>query len=626
MSAHKHKNTPLPFADRSPVVPLLAAIACLAALAFLYKNSVAGVFDIAIYKGIGERLTAILQGGTASLDSEYPPLASLLFFASFANPLHVSFDVAWLWSIVAMIALAGAYATFVLHDRFGWLIPASIVGTVFLISPELVFARFDVLVAVMLLLCLRARATGHFAQCAAFLAVACAIKVVPALLIPALFCTAPRTQWKRMALGFAAGLLVSFAVPVAVMGLQLTIGNIQHMLGYHSNREVQLESTWSGVHMLMKALVGQRAPVSLGHLSVNNNDLGPIFVTLSKFLIASVAVGAAGFALFKRRHAQVDTLSIGVLLFAVAASPVFSPQYIVWLLPLLLSWLVLRSGMICNRDVFWSVAALTALAGFTTQWVFPLNYMSVIDQEPLALFMLNVRNISIVLLALVLLRHALVPTKAKVHRRLEFVDALATLAVDCGMLLIAVLLLQAFRPNFLPILSDVRYTLTDGLHGSAPSTPFTLAQSTDDAKVTMTLQLAPALNDARFFLKPDDCITSLSMNGTAVAEAVFCGDGRVVDFAPYLKAGRNVLVANLQNKGGPLGLIVNPAHFGLLPFAMTSALFITLGMTLCGLWNAVRIWLALRAKYGHPSGIRADVREKAVLLLQLPLLEPLVAD
>ncbi|HRH93429.1 MAG TPA: glycosyltransferase 87 family protein, partial [Candidatus Peribacteria bacterium] len=230
MPAHKHKNTRLPFADRSPVVPLLAAIGLLVWLGFLYKNNIAGVFDIGIYEGIGGRLKEILQGGTANIDSEYPPLATLLFFVAVANPLHVGFDLAWLVIVLCAIAAAGAYAVFALRDRLGWLIPASIAGTVFLIGPELVFARFDVLVAVMLLLSLRARATGHFAHCAAFLAVACAIKIVPALLIPAVFATAPRSEWKRMGLGFLAGLGASFLIPVAAMGMRLTMQNITHML------------------------------------------------------------------------------------------------------------------------------------------------------------------------------------------------------------------------------------------------------------------------------------------------------------------------------------------------------------------------------------------------------------
>ncbi|HRH94078.1 MAG TPA: hypothetical protein PKV72_06135, partial [Candidatus Peribacteria bacterium] len=121
------------------------------------------------------------------------------------------------------------------------------------------------------------------------------------------------------------------------------------------------------------------------------------------------------------------------------------------------------------------------------------------------------------------------------------------------------------------------------------------------------------------------CIESLTVNGENVPEAAFCGDAHVVDFAAFLKSDRrNVLVANIKNNGGPVGLIIGPGKLSLLPFSMVSAVLITLGMVLASTWNLVSICIGLRRKHGHPAAIRADVRGKTGQLLRLPLLETLV--
>ncbi len=622
---HKHTQTnPFDHDRASRAAKLLGAVFCLSMLAFLYQGSVDGVFDIGVYKGIGDNVYGLIKGAEGTIGSEYPPPATILFLFAHVNPLHIGFSNTWLLMVVLAIAGAGAYATYALRDPRGWLIPAAVAGTVFMTGPELVFGRYDVLVVTLMLLCFRARACNRFGHCAAFLAAACALKVVPALLVPVLFATAPRSQWKRMMLGFAAGLAASFAVPALAMGPRLTADNFVHMLQYHGEREVQLESTWSSVQMLMKTMVGMQAPVSMGHLSVNNADFGGTVMSIAKLLIVSMSVGAAVLALLRRKHARfhADSLALSVLAFSMAASPVFSPQYIVWILPLLLSWLAVRFHAATGRDAFWKVAALTAVAGFCTQWVFPLHYTNVIDQEPLALAVLNARNVAVLALSYVLFTHALFPAPPRVHRRSELTAALKRLAIDCAMLLVAVSALQGFRHQFMPTVSSVHYAFTDAQHGAAPGMQFSIPATTNEMFVTATLTLPRVLEDGRFYLKADDCFESLRVNGSDVPDGTFCGDGRAVDLAGLLRPGKNRFVAKVKNEGGPIGIIIKPTTLGPVHIALSVMVLAATAQAIAGLWTVGAVAAAMRRRAHHPASILRETRHQAAMVLQLSLLEP----
>lgn len=581
------------------------------------------VFDIGIYKGIGERVLSLLSGAMGNVDSEYPPMATLLFLLAAAMRLPVSYGVAWLLLVTVCIASATAYAAIVLRDRQAWLIPACIALTVFISGPEMMFGRYDAMVALLLLLCLRARANERYGHSGVFLALATGVKVVPILVLPMLFATASRRQWMRIALGLCAGAALSFLIPAMVMGPGLAIQNTLHMLSYHSGREVQLESMWSGLYAGAKAMFGQRSPVGMGHLSVINLDVGSQWVTLAKVAILSSVGVVTILAFLRSRKHDFDTLVAGTLALAVALSPVFSPQYIVWVLPLLLAWLAVRVSS-HQRAPLLEVGALAALIGFATQWIFPMHYSSVIDQEPLALLVLNIRNAGVLAVAYVLLRHAIGMPSAAVGR-LSLRRALVRLGGDASLLLAALVAVRLLAATYALDLPTVAYEQEPGVHGAAPGSPFSMDAPAGEMPVRTSLFVPSTVSDGKFYLKADDCFTSFALNGTPVPDATFCDDGRTVDLSAFMHAGRNTITATIKNVVGPTGFVLLPATMQPLQWLLAIATFALAWMTSLSALGVLRACARLSAGIHHPAGVRASVRSHIDAVLRVSPLDLAVA-
>lgn len=620
MSVHKHTHLPL-LADRRCLAALAIALLCVLAQAFLYQPTMDAVFDIAIYKGIGERVVGLLHGAAGNVDSEYPPLATLLFLLTAATRLPMSFGTTWLLLMLLYISAATAYAVFVLRDRHAWLVPACIALTVFVTGPEMMFGRYDAVVALLLLLTLRARANERFVHSAAFLALAIGVKVVPILVVPALFATAPRRAWRSMVLGLCIGATLSFAIPALIMGPGLAVQNSLHMLSYHSGREVQLESLWSGAYAGAKAMFGQRSPVGMGHLSVINTDLGPEWLTVSKILILS-SVALLTVLAWVRRRADADTMIAGVLALAVALSPVFSPQYVVWIVPLLFAWVAVR-WMSHQRAPVLQVGLLAAVIGFSTQWIFPLHYSSVIDQEPMALLVLNVRNAAVFVAALVLLGHAIWPHRFA--RRVSVRHALIRLGADASLLLLALVAMRMLATTHALGLPTVHYEQDALLHGAAPGSPFSMDAPAGEMPVRASLFIPDTVSDGRFYLKADDCFTAFAVNGVEVPEAAFCDDGRNVDLSAYVQPGRNTIAATIKNIVGPTGFTMLPATMTPLLWAIAGAVFALAWFTAQGLLSVIVAYAGACSGAHHPAGVSGDIRERVRAVLQVSLLEMSVA-
>ena len=571
-------------------------MACVFALAFLYQSQIAGVADVAHYGSIGGQAMTASLGGGGQLQSEYPPLATVLFLV--ANAVAWGGDVAnaWLCLVVVGVMAAAAYARRGLGDTHAWLIPASIAGTAVLAGPELVFARYDVLVALSLLLSVRSRALRRYGHAGMFLAVACALKMVPVLLLPAMLATAAPGRRSRLAWGFFTGLVATIAVTVTVLGIGPTLQNIRYVAEYHGPRDIQIESLWSGLHLAVKALAGQRAAVGTGHLSMNNTELGTGIATIVKVLVPGLALAASAIAM-RNRRGETDTLALGVLVLAVALSPVFSPQYVVWFLPLLPSWAWSRLTDVRFRPVLVESVFLGAVIGVATQWVFPLHYPEIIAQEGPALVVLNVRNGAALLLAVVLLRQALYGSQLPhtvVHRCLR----LRRLALDIIVLTTALIaLFAAHRP--VPVATGAEFEFAEGLRAAAPSEPFSAEGPNGDVQVTLTL--AEGHDDNLLFIAPmgTDCVTAVVVNEAEVPLEAYCGEGRRLDLAGLLRPDGNQLTVYLRHDGdGVVGVTLLPAALPPLAAAFATFVLVSVGMTLHSAFAAALAWFLQRST--HP--------------------------
>ncbi|WP_108124187.1 hypothetical protein [Saccharospirillum mangrovi] len=153
-------------------------------------------------------------------------------------------------------------------------------------------------------------------------------------------------------------------------------------LGYHSERGVQLESIYSNVILLAHSVFGLAAEVQFNFGSFNTvspwSDTLLALSSLVLLLALATSYGIAALVLWRDVNsgafAQSDeslrrlaTLVCLLLLAAILSAKVFSPQYLLWLVPL-----VMLVGF--QSRSAWLFQGLWLLACVLTVLIYPLTY------------------------------------------------------------------------------------------------------------------------------------------------------------------------------------------------------------------------------------------------------------
>ncbi len=310
------------------------------------------------------------------LPLEYPPLAILPFSLGLFGPLAYYQVLFALWMALVAIFIfwlllrygpRGAGLTFALYILIGGWATAE--------------GRFDLVPAALTLLCMIVAERKRWTWAYIALAFAVLLKIYPILLLPVLFmaeqrdaqrlyhppgstalngqlmallitiCGARNWRWKNSLLFFA--ILLSVTGAFALVDFHGAIGN---QLGYFAVRPVQIEATgtallWLGAQFEFAV----HAEYSFGSL----NAVGALDGVVSQLSSVALVLGYA-FALWLQWRGKLDLVqaSIAVLLVFVATGKVFSPQYLIWIMPLL----AYSNGL----DGFWllcwgTISALTSV-------------------------------------------------------------------------------------------------------------------------------------------------------------------------------------------------------------------------------------------------------------------------
>jgi uncharacterized membrane protein len=209
---------------------------------------------------------------------------------------------------------------------------------------------------------------------AALLGLGVAFKLIPLVALPALARRAgPRPALARLALEASAygatalGVAVLLTAPAVIARGEAALG----FLGYHAARPLQIESTWANLALLADRLGLAEAPVLWSHGSFGVGgglasalaSLSPIFVLVAVLVSVSPLGRPARIA-----PRTVAGASFVALLWAVAASKVLSPQYLLFLLPLV----GLAPG---DRRTRLVIAGLFLVACAASAGLFPDRYM-----------------------------------------------------------------------------------------------------------------------------------------------------------------------------------------------------------------------------------------------------------
>lgn len=382
-------------------------------------------------------ISTAVQPALHMLPLEYPPFALVIFSLPIFAPLaYYQLVFAVLMALVSTLIYwlllrygpRGSALAFVLYVFIGVL--------------ALVQERFDLVPAALTLLCLIAAERKHWTFAYIALAFGFLIKIYPILFLPALFIAEQQDRqrvyiseqlstlkslpielwhtlqsirywhWKNILLFFS--LVLGITGFFAIFNFK---GAILSQVSYFANRPLQVESI-AGTLLWLGTLIGFPVHIVYTFGSINIiSALGGVISNLSEILFIAGYI----YSIYLEWRGKLDIVQtcIALLLVFIATGKVFSPQYLIWIIPLLaysgafdVPWLV----------VWGSISLLTTI-------IYPYFYTRIIDSAripylPGFIQIVSVRNMLFVLLTLAYLmnwfnfreRHAL-PTHEKILDR-----------------------------------------------------------------------------------------------------------------------------------------------------------------------------------------------------------------
>jgi uncharacterized membrane protein len=324
--------------------PMLAAVAVLLFLAAcaLARGgffSSADPGDVGRYHEFADR---ILDGGLPYRDfyMEYPPGAVPAFLAPTALGWLAGYNLAFkltvaLAGLALVLTLVAVLARLGVEARGTAVAVAVVVATPVALG-AVVLNRYDLWPALLVLLALLALLDGRPSLGFGLLAVGCAVKVYPAVLLPVAGIHVLRTAGRR-ALGRAAlvfgVVLVLVAAPLAL----IAPGGFGYSVKTQLVRQLQLESLASSLLLVadkVGAYTASIVPGNPGSIDLSGT-LPDALGVLTTLLLAAALVAVV--ILYWRGQEGAELLALGFAASVTAFvtfSKVISPQFLVWIVPL----------------------------------------------------------------------------------------------------------------------------------------------------------------------------------------------------------------------------------------------------------------------------------------------------
>lgn len=361
--------------------------------------------------GLLERFFAlkILDGQVPYIDfaTEYPPLALLSFLLPalvWRTPLAYTRVFAVEMLVLDLLALA---LIAVLANRLK--LPVSKTLTMYTLfvaaMGPIMVSRYDLLPAVLVLAALYTCITGKNKSAWALLALGFAAKLYPIIIAPffALYCLR-RRQYARLIAGSATFLGVTLIL--ILPWLVLDARSLLSFLSYHAERGLHSESTYGSILLVGQLLNLTRVQAGLTFGSWNlMSPLTDKLATVSIYITAALLlIIYAGYGrwLWRQPNRVVEVGALGnesawillgysslAILAFLLANKVFSPQYLIWLCPLL--------PLVIAERHYW-LWVLFALSGVVTQFIYPYHYIEFEMGQPYVVVLLFGRNLLLIIL------------------------------------------------------------------------------------------------------------------------------------------------------------------------------------------------------------------------------------
>lgn len=266
------------------------------------------------------------------------------------------------------------------------------------VSPLLIgsvtLSRFDFWPAALSVLALAALLSDRPLPAAVLLGAAISAKLWPAALLPLFAASLVRTRGARAAAMWTtdvAGILAAIFIPFAVVAP----GGLGHSFHAQLARPLQIESLGSAILIAVHHAAGTTPNLVTSFGSQNLTGPGAHAAAVVTTIVGVLAL-AAVWVLFARGPATGARLALhcaAAVAALLAFGKVFSPQFVIWLVPFVLVVGGLR-GLAAG-------ALLAALLGLTHAW-FPRHYWDLTRFTPMQSVELVARDLCVVALFVVL--------------------------------------------------------------------------------------------------------------------------------------------------------------------------------------------------------------------------------
>jgi hypothetical protein len=229
-------------------------------------------------------------------------------------------------------------------------------------------ARFDLVPAALILGSVILAARTKWKWAFALLALATMFKFFPVILvIPFLIAQQKQysEKWYSWHRWSALGVYSGICVVITLLSFSLNIADTINPFLYFFNRPIQVESVPATLLWLGKFL-GYPIRITQSYGSVN--ILSALSLQVSLFNSLCLLVGLLyTFVLLWRGKLDIYTASLLTVLIILITGKVFSPQYLIWIAPLL--------AFVGKAN--WKWLLTWGIVGLLTTWVYPVMYNSV---------------------------------------------------------------------------------------------------------------------------------------------------------------------------------------------------------------------------------------------------------
>ena len=288
-----------------------------------------------------------------ALPLEYPPLTLLIFTPALLAPL-----VYYQMTFAILMALVAVFIYWLLLRYAPRGAALAFAGYMLIGAWATAEARFDLVPAALTLICVIAAGRRHWTFAYITLAIAFLLKIYPLLFLPALFiaeqqdarrfhtppqslslASLPSEVWRTIR-GFKQwrwkNTLIFFAILLGVTGFFALLdfqGAVLSQLSYFANRPVQVESTASPILFLATHFgIAGKTVYTFGSINIVSALGEPLALAFDALLVLGYLYTIY---LQWRGKLELTQAFIAILLVFIVTGKVFSPQYLMWLIPLL---------------------------------------------------------------------------------------------------------------------------------------------------------------------------------------------------------------------------------------------------------------------------------------------------